>query len=88
MHSRKARKPAAAGAARGSRSARAGRLKQSEAYTTNLLVVYSGRTCLGHILSRGREGYEAYDINDASLGIFSDQDAAADAVSLATGRRA
>jgi hypothetical protein len=45
------------------------------------LAVYSGQVCLGHILPRGKSGVEAFDADDRSLGIFSDQKSAADAVS-------
>jgi hypothetical protein len=47
------------------------------------LAVFDGQQCLGHILSRGKAGIEAFDQNDKTLGIFSDQRAAADAVSKA-----
>ncbi|MFZ1151423.1 MAG: hypothetical protein WAR76_17065 [Xanthobacteraceae bacterium] len=47
------------------------------------LAVFDGRQCLGHILSRGRLGVEAFDRDDVSLGIFPNQKAAADAISEA-----
>ena len=46
-------------------------------------ALYSGQTCLGHLLSRGKAGTEAFDRNDRSLGIFPDQKSAADAISAA-----
>jgi hypothetical protein len=43
--------------------------------------VYNGQVCLGHIVSRGKCGFEAYDTDDISLGIFPDQQTAAAAIS-------
>lgn len=43
--------------------------------------VYDGRTCLGHIISRGVAGYEAFDSSDTSLGLFDTQRGAAAALS-------
>jgi hypothetical protein len=48
-----------------------------------LQAVYSGQDCLGFLLSRGRQGVEAYDADDRLLGIFPDKKSAADAVSEA-----
>ena len=48
--------------------------------TKYLLSVYAGQRCLGFLLSR-RDGVEAFDIDDRSLGIFPDQKSAADAIS-------
>jgi hypothetical protein len=42
--------------------------------------VYDGRECIGHILSRGPEGYEAYDRDDKSLGFFKSRETAAHAL--------
>jgi hypothetical protein len=79
---RTARKPAAAGAARGLHgNAKAGELKRSEAYSIRLHAVYSGRVCIGFLLPRGRLGVEAFDADDHSLGIFPTVKAAADAIS-------
>jgi hypothetical protein len=49
------------------------------------LSVYSGRTCIGFLLPRGRQGAEAFDANNVSLGLYSDLRSAADAVSAAAG---
>ena len=38
-----------------------------------LIYVTSGRSTIGHLLSRGVAGVEAYDLNDNSLGIFATQ---------------
>ena len=50
-----------------------------------MLSVYSGRDCLGFILARGPRGFEAYDVDERSLGLFDNQRAAADAVINAAG---
>jgi hypothetical protein len=44
-----------------------------------LLHVYDGRRCIGFILTRVKQGFEAYDADLASLGIFPTQQA--DAIS-------
>jgi hypothetical protein len=46
-----------------------------------MLCVFEGRRCSGFILSRGRDGFEAFDVNDRSLGVFTLVKAAAAAVS-------
>jgi hypothetical protein len=38
-----------------------------------LLSVYSGRTCVGFVLRRGKAGFEAFDVNERSLGLFPGQ---------------
>lgn len=48
-------------------------------------ALYSGATCLGFLYARGRDGVEAYDADERSLGIFPTQKAAADAVVRAAG---
>jgi hypothetical protein len=45
-----------------------------------LAYVYDGQQCLGHVLSRGPKGFEAYDRNDRSLGVFETQRQAANAL--------
>jgi len=35
---------------------------------TSMLSVYSGQRCLGHIITRGKRGFEACDRDDNSLG--------------------
>ena len=42
--------------------------------------VYSGQSCLGHIISRGRDGFEAFDPDDKPIGIFATQREAAAAL--------
>jgi len=44
------------------------------------LAVYAGTTCHGHVLFRGRQGFEAFDVNDQSLGMFASQDDAVNAI--------
>jgi hypothetical protein len=39
-----------------------------------------GHKCVGHIIGRGPLGIKAFDVNDKSLGLFSTQAAAADAL--------
>jgi len=36
-----------------------------------LSYVYDGRACLGFVLSRGRAGFEAFDIEERSLGVYA-----------------
>jgi hypothetical protein len=51
------------------------------------LAVYAGQVCLGHLLTYDRgQSFEAFDINDKSLGSFGSQSAAADALSKAVQR--
>jgi hypothetical protein len=45
-----------------------------------MISVYDGRQCLGHVLARGKAGYEAFDPSDKSLGIFETQRQAANAL--------
>jgi hypothetical protein len=42
-----------------------------------LSYVYDGQQCLGHIIARGRSGFEAFDSEDRSLGLFASQKEAA-----------
>jgi hypothetical protein len=46
-----------------------------------LQAVYDGQHCLGHLLARGKLGFEAFDADDRSLGVCADARAAADAIS-------
>ena len=51
------------------------------AATATLTVVYDGgQRCIGHVLSRGKAGHEAFTADDVSLGIFPNMKAAAGAV--------
>jgi hypothetical protein len=55
----------------------------------NMLAVYlpgpdgHGTVCCGHIMPRGKSGFEAFDRDDRSVGIFPTQSHAADAVTRA-----
>jgi hypothetical protein len=49
--------------------------------TTALLSVYDGRLCIGFVLPRGKLGFEAFDRNMLSKGLFATQQAAAAALS-------
>jgi hypothetical protein len=51
----------------------------------SLSYVYDGRRCLGHIIARGKTGFEAFDADDKSVGLFPSQRAAADALTQARG---
>jgi len=48
-------------------------------------AVYAGQACIGHTIRRGRHGFEAFDVDDKSIGVFADVAAAANA--LERGRR-
>jgi hypothetical protein len=48
--------------------------------TAPLSYVYAGRACLGFVLSRGRAGFEAFDRDERSLGLYPTAPAAANAV--------
>jgi hypothetical protein len=52
---------------------------------TPLLTVYDGRQCLGHVLARGKPGYEAFDPNDKSLAIFETRRRVANALLVGEG---
>jgi hypothetical protein len=45
--------------------------------------VQAGSRCIGHVLSRGKLGHEAFDADEHSLGIFLTVKAAAIAVAEA-----
>lgn len=45
-----------------------------------MLTVYAGRTCVGFILARGKAGFEAFDAEQRSLGIYPTQREAAAAL--------
>ena len=64
-------------------TAKAGELKRSEAYSPRpaFQSVYSGRVCLGHILSRGKLGFAAFTADDLPIGAYPTAGSAADAIS-------
>jgi len=45
-----------------------------------LSYVYDGKKCVGHVLARGRAGYEAFTVDEHSLGLFETAAKAANAV--------
>jgi hypothetical protein len=45
------------------------------------LAVYDGQTRIGHVISRGRSGFEAFDADDQSLSTFATAQRAAAAIS-------
>jgi hypothetical protein len=51
------------------------------AATATMLTVNDGRVCVGHIIARGKTGFEAFDRHDKSIGVFTSVKAAAPAVS-------
>ena len=53
--------------------------------TTPLVSIYDGRQCLGHVLGRGPKGFEAFDREDQSLGVFETQRQAANALLVKEG---
>jgi hypothetical protein len=42
--------------------------------------VLAGQTCIGHVIARGKTGYEAFDADGSSLGKFDSLSAAATAI--------
>ena len=51
--------------------------------TAPLSYIYDGRACLGFVLSRGPAGFEAFDREERSLGLYPAAPAAANAVCAA-----
>jgi hypothetical protein len=47
--------------------------------------VTDGREAIGHIIARGRLGFEAFDRDEKSLGIFETQSQAANALLIEDG---
>ena len=58
------------------------RHRESERKHTTLQTVYDGRRATGFLLCRGRDGYEAFDADQRSLGVFTTAKAAADAIPI------
>jgi hypothetical protein len=48
--------------------------------TAPLSYIYDGRECRGFVLARGRLGFEAFDREERSLGLFPTAPTAANAV--------
>jgi hypothetical protein len=53
---------------------------KAKAALAPMVSVYDGRQCVGFILPRGKRGFEAFDCDERSLGVFKDQREAADAI--------
>ena len=47
---------------------------------TSLVSVYAGRVCIGFVLDRGDAGFEAFNADEQSLGLFPTQREAAAAI--------
>jgi hypothetical protein len=45
-----------------------------------MVAVYDGQRCLGHVLGRGKAGFEAFDADSQSLGTYPSQREAAAAI--------
>jgi hypothetical protein len=45
-----------------------------------IVPVFSGKLCLGFILARGEAGFEAFNADERSLGLFPTQHEAAAAI--------
>ena len=54
--------------------------------TTAMLSIYSSRQCVGWIIARGKLGFELFDADQKSLGIYPTQHAAAAALPDAEAR--
>jgi hypothetical protein len=50
-----------------------------------IAYVYDGQQCLGHVLARGKTGYEGFDRDDKSVGIFPTTKQAANALLITEG---
>ena len=53
--------------------------------TASIAYVHDGQRCIGHIIARGKLGYEVFDRDDRSLGIFKTQVEAARALPVGDG---
>ena len=45
-----------------------------------MITVFADKVGIGFVLDRGRGGFKAFDINDCTVGMFSNQRQAADAI--------
>ena len=48
-----------------------------------MVSIYDGQQCVGFVLARGRQGFEAYDAGERSLGVFATATDAANALAAA-----
>ena len=51
-----------------------------------LIPILAGERCIGHVIDRGRGGFEAFDRNDKSLGVFMNASAAVEALIAAASK--
>jgi len=49
------------------------------AINEHILSVTDGRECIGHLIDRGKTGVEAFTVDEVSLGLFKNVQAAATA---------
>jgi hypothetical protein len=47
--------------------------------TQSWLAIYSGQRCIGHVINRGKKGWEAFNTDDVSIGLFKTPAEAAEA---------
>jgi hypothetical protein len=45
----------------------------SRAIASPMVSIYDGQSCLGFVFHRGRAGFEAFDVDQRSLGMFPTQ---------------
>jgi hypothetical protein len=55
---------------------------EANSHQPAIQAVYDGQTCIGFLVLRGRQGVEAFDAAEHSLGVFATAKAAADAISV------
>jgi hypothetical protein len=48
--------------------------------TSSWISVYTGQHCIGHVIHRGKSGFEAFDRDDKPLGLFPSLHEAASAL--------
>jgi hypothetical protein len=56
--------------------------------TSAMMAVTIGQTCIGHVLARGKSGFEAFDQSDRSLGVFKTRHEAIAAIPRSTAESA
>ena len=54
--------------------------RATAARSSPMVSVYDGQTCIGFVFSRGKLGFEAFDSDEKSIGLFPTQRAAAASV--------
>jgi hypothetical protein len=56
--------------------------KIKSSHAAPMVSVYDGRQCVGFILARGKSGFEAFDCDERSVGLYPTQCAAAAALDV------